>query len=32
MYGGMQPGFWNDGAHGVITVDRRRAHAVRARD
>jgi hypothetical protein len=22
MYGGMQPGFWNDGAHGVITVDR----------
>src|SRR2546421_1993691 len=20
MYGGMQPGFWNDGAHGVITV------------
>lgn len=21
MYGGMQPGFWNDGAHGVITVD-----------
>ena len=19
MYGGMQPGFWNDGAHGVIT-------------
>ena len=22
MYGGMQPGFWNDGAHGVITVRR----------
>ncbi|MBO2453774.1 alpha-L-fucosidase [Actinomadura barringtoniae] len=22
MYGGMQPGFWNDGAHGVVTVDR----------
>lgn len=22
MYGGMQPGFWNDGAHGVITVER----------
>lgn len=21
MFGGMQPGFWNDGAHGVITVD-----------
>ncbi|MFI6320126.1 CBM35 domain-containing protein [Nonomuraea sp. NPDC050556] len=21
MYGGMQPGFWNDGAHGVITVE-----------
>jgi hypothetical protein len=20
LYGGMQPGFWNDGAHGVITV------------
>ncbi|MGK3200698.1 alpha-L-fucosidase [Amycolatopsis sp. MEPSY49] len=20
MYGGMQPGFWNDGAHGVITM------------
>jgi hypothetical protein len=20
MYGGMQPGFWNDGAHGVITL------------
>jgi alpha-L-fucosidase len=20
MYGGMQPGFWNDGSHGVITV------------
>ncbi|WP_086851912.1 alpha-L-fucosidase [Amycolatopsis kentuckyensis] len=20
MYGGMQPGFWNDGAHGVITI------------
>ncbi|RZQ65768.1 alpha-L-fucosidase [Amycolatopsis suaedae] len=20
MYGGMQPGFWNDGAHGVVTV------------
>src|SRR5207302_5437199 len=20
MFGGMQPGFWNDGAHGVITV------------
>ncbi|AUH39989.1 alpha-L-fucosidase [Streptomyces sp. CMB-StM0423] len=22
MYGGMQPGFWNDGAHGVVTVGR----------
>ncbi|WP_211369938.1 CBM35 domain-containing protein [Nonomuraea turkmeniaca] len=22
MYGGMRPGFWNDGAHGVITVSR----------
>ncbi|WP_433518913.1 CBM35 domain-containing protein [Nonomuraea sp. CA-143628] len=22
MYGGMQPGFWNDGAHGVVTVER----------
>ncbi|MFI7132062.1 CBM35 domain-containing protein [Nonomuraea sp. NPDC050153] len=22
LYGGMQPGFWNDGAHGVITVSR----------
>jgi hypothetical protein len=21
MFGGMQPGFWNDGAHGVITVE-----------
>ncbi|WP_328988446.1 alpha-L-fucosidase [Kribbella sp. NBC_01245] len=21
LYGGMQPGSWNDGAHGVITVD-----------
>jgi hypothetical protein len=21
MYGGMQPGFWNDGAHGVVTVE-----------
>ncbi|WP_410665042.1 alpha-L-fucosidase [Amycolatopsis sp. lyj-84] len=21
LYGGMQPGFWNDGAHGVITVE-----------
>jgi hypothetical protein len=21
-YGGMQPGFWNDGAHGVVTVSR----------
>jgi hypothetical protein len=20
LYGGMQPGFWNDGAHGVVTV------------
>ncbi|NUR86009.1 MAG: alpha-L-fucosidase, partial [Nonomuraea sp.] len=20
-YGGMQPGFWNDGAHGVVTVE-----------
>jgi len=20
LYGGLQPGFWNDGAHGVITV------------
>ncbi|MDX8054441.1 alpha-L-fucosidase [Lentzea sp. BCCO 10_0798] len=23
MYGGMQPGFWNDGAHGVITINPR---------
>src|SRR4051812_61569 len=22
MYGGMQPGFWNDGAHGVVTVEK----------
>ncbi|MDP4509923.1 CBM35 domain-containing protein [Nonomuraea turcica] len=22
MYGGMRPGFWNDGAHGVITISR----------
>jgi hypothetical protein len=22
LYGGMQPGFWNDGAHGVVTVER----------
>ncbi|MFI7006466.1 alpha-L-fucosidase [Streptomyces sp. NPDC050145] len=22
MYGGMQPGLWNDGAHGVVTVSR----------
>lgn len=22
MYGGIQPGFWNDGAHGVITLPR----------
>jgi hypothetical protein len=22
MYGGMQPGDWNDGAHGVITVEK----------
>jgi hypothetical protein len=21
MFGGMEPGFWNDGAHGVITID-----------
>ncbi len=21
MYGGMQPGLWNDGAHGVITIN-----------
>jgi hypothetical protein len=21
MHGGMQPGFWNDGAHGVVTVE-----------
>jgi len=21
LYGGLQPGFWNDGAHGVITVE-----------
>ncbi|TWP47517.1 alpha-L-fucosidase [Lentzea tibetensis] len=21
LYGGMQPGFWNDGAHGVITIN-----------
>ncbi|WP_419999888.1 alpha-L-fucosidase [Streptomyces boninensis] len=20
LYGGLQPGFWNDGAHGVVTV------------
>ena len=44
MYGGMQPGFWNDGAHGVITdqptyrqqyvhvVTRPRADFVRLRD
>jgi hypothetical protein len=23
LYGGMQPGFWNDGAHGVITINPR---------
>src|SRR2546429_2407896 len=23
LYGGMAPGFWNDGAHGVITISRR---------
>ncbi|MEE1807280.1 alpha-L-fucosidase [Streptomyces sp. BE133] len=22
MYGGLKPGFWNDGAHGVTTVNR----------
>ena len=22
LYGGMVPGFWNDGAHGVITISR----------
>ncbi len=22
MFGGMEPGFWNDGAHGVITVEK----------
>ncbi|MBO2447576.1 discoidin domain-containing protein [Actinomadura barringtoniae] len=22
MYGGLQPGFWNDGAHGVTTVSK----------
>ncbi|MFI6792669.1 alpha-L-fucosidase [Nonomuraea sp. NPDC050383] len=22
LYGGLQPGFWNDGAHGVVTVAR----------
>ena len=21
MYGGLQPGFWNDGAHGVVTLE-----------
>jgi hypothetical protein len=21
LHGGMQPGFWNDGAHGVVTVE-----------
>jgi len=26
MYGGMQPGFWNDGAHGVITVKKNNAN------
>ena len=31
MYGGMQPGFWNDGAHGVVTVEARRTDPVRAR-
>ncbi|GAA2431338.1 hypothetical protein GCM10010191_51400 [Actinomadura vinacea] len=23
MYGGLQPGFWNDGAHGVTTVSKK---------
>lgn len=23
LYGGMQPGFWNDGAHGVVTINPR---------
>jgi hypothetical protein len=23
LYGGLAPGFWNDGAHGVITISRR---------
>ncbi|KAB2352497.1 alpha-L-fucosidase [Actinomadura rudentiformis] len=23
MYGGLQPGFWNDGAHGVTTISKR---------
>ena len=22
MYGGLQPGFWNDGAHGVTTISK----------
>jgi alpha-L-fucosidase len=22
LYGGLTPGFWNDGAHGVVTIDR----------
>ena len=30
-YGGMQPGFWNDGAHGVITINPKYRQAVRAR-
>ena len=22
MYGGIKPGFWNDGAHGVTTISK----------
>jgi hypothetical protein len=25
MYGGLQPGFWNDGAHGVTTISKTNA-------
>jgi hypothetical protein len=36
MYGGLQPGFWNDGAHGVITVkpgnEDQYVHVVTSRD
>jgi alpha-L-fucosidase len=26
MYGGLKPGFWNDGAHGVTTISRTNAN------